>query len=66
MSAKTSLRVALSAIDDAIKSLELARRHAKENTHDIRKAVKELTDAEFEIKRALRQIPEQEEEPTPR
>jgi len=58
MAAKSSLKQALIAIDDARFALELAKRHAKENIHDIRKALRQLDDAESDIKRAMREIPE--------
>jgi ABC-type Zn uptake system ZnuABC Zn-binding protein ZnuA len=58
MSAKTKLKNALSAIDDAATALRRARSDANpEVEHQIRKALSELDDAERDIKRAIREIP---------
>ena len=59
MSAKTSLKRALALIDDAVTALRRVR-----NTGDsvaasqIRRAMRELDDAESKIKQALRDLPE--------
>lgn len=55
MSARSKLKRALNAIDDAQRAL----RRAKDNVQDdfeIRKAIRELDDAETDIKRALRDV----------
>jgi hypothetical protein len=55
MSAKSKLRSALSAIDDAMRALKRARDSAPEDDN-IRRAIRELDDAEAYIKRASREI----------
>jgi hypothetical protein len=55
MSAKSKLRSALSAIDDAIRALKRARDSAPEDDN-IRRAIRELDDAEGYIKRASREV----------
>jgi hypothetical protein len=55
MSAKSKLRSALSAIDDAMRALKRARDSALEDDN-IRRAIRELDDAEAYIKRASREI----------
>jgi len=57
MSAKSKLRIALEAIDNAKKSLNKAK-HEIADDSEIRRALRELEDAETEINRALRQIQE--------
>lgn len=59
MSAKTKLRSALRAIDDAMSALRRARDNADpDSQHQIRRAMSELDDAERDIKRAIKEIPE--------
>ena len=59
MSAKTKLKKALGAIDDAATALRRARHDADPDTeHQIRRALSELDDAERDIKRAIREIPD--------
>jgi hypothetical protein len=55
MSAKAKLRSALGAIDDAVRALKRARDSAPEDDN-IRRAIRELDDAEGYIKRASREI----------
>ncbi|MBN2285970.1 MAG: hypothetical protein JXI43_05945 [Tissierellales bacterium] len=55
MSAKSKLKSALNAIDDAKKRLKRARYDAEDDT-EIRRAIKNLDDAEDEINRALREV----------
>lgn len=59
MSAKTKLKNALSAIDHAATALRRARNDANPDADSqIRKALSELDDAERDIKRAIREIPD--------
>jgi hypothetical protein len=55
MSAKRKLRDALSAIDDAMRALKRARDNAP-GDDDIRRAIRELDDAQRHIKRAAREV----------
>jgi len=55
MSAKTNLKRALRAIEDAQSTLNRARGNA-DNDYDIRRAISELDDAERDIKRAIREL----------
>lgn len=58
MSAKQKLKRALSAIDDAMTSLEVAKRETADSSR-IRTALSELEDAESYIKKAIREIPDE-------
>lgn len=55
MSAKTKLKRALNAIDDAQRALNRAR-NTSPDSQDIRRALRELDDAESEIRRAIRDV----------
>ena len=55
MSTKAKLKSALNAIDDAKKRLQRARHDAEDDT-EIRRAIKNLDDAEDDIERALREV----------
>jgi hypothetical protein len=55
MSAKRKLKSALSAIDDATRALKRARVTAPEDPN-IKRAIKDLDDAESHIKRAIREV----------
>lgn len=55
MSAKQKLKQALAAIDDARRALKRARDEASDDT-DIRRALRELDDAEQQIQRAIREV----------
>ena len=57
MSAKTSLKNALSSIDDAQRKLKKLQQSANvEIERDIKRVVRELEDAEVSINRALRDV----------
>lgn len=58
MSAKTKLRSALSAIDDAIRSLKRAKNATDDDT-EIRKAIHKLENAKSDITRAVRDLPDE-------
>ena len=59
MSAKSKLRSALRAIDDAASALRRARDNVDpDGAHQIRRALNELDDAERDIKRAISEIPD--------
>lgn len=58
MSAKSKLRRAIKAINDAKSSLKKAQNNVEDN-HDIRRAISELDDAEEDIKRAIHDLPEE-------
>jgi hypothetical protein len=55
MSAKRKLRDALSAIDDAMRALKRARDNAPDD-QNIRRAIRELDDAETHIRRASSEV----------
>jgi hypothetical protein len=55
MSAKTKLRNALDAIDNARRALKRAK-HNVPDDGDIRKAIREIDEAEEEIERAIRDL----------
>lgn len=55
MSAKSKLRSAISAIDDAIRSLKRAQNNTDDDS-DIRRAIRELDDAESDIRRAINDL----------
>ena len=55
MSAKQKLRGALSAIDDATRALKRALDDAP-NDDNIRRAIRELDEAESKIRRAVREV----------
>jgi hypothetical protein len=55
MSAKQKLRSALSAIDDAVRSLNRAKQDAPED-ENIKRAIRELDEAESKIQRAIREV----------
>lgn len=55
MSTKAKLRSALSAIDDAKRALKRAQQGVTED-YEIRRAIRELDDAESQIERALREL----------
>ena len=57
MSAKSKLRSALRAIDDAASALRRARDNVDpDSAHQIRRALSELDDAERDIKRAISEV----------
>ena len=56
MSARTKLKRALSAIDDAQRALKKTRNNSEVDDGNIKKAIRELEDAESDIKRAMRDI----------
>jgi hypothetical protein len=58
MSAKSKLKRALSAIDDAKTALSRAR-NSSEAASDVRRALSELDDAETHIRRAIRELPDE-------
>lgn len=59
MSARSNLRRALSAIDDAITALRRARDTGDQDAaYQIRRALNELDDAESKIKRAISDLPD--------
>lgn len=60
MSAKTKLRSALRAIDDAMTALRRAKNNAadSDSEYQTRRAISELEDAERDIKRATRELPD--------
>jgi hypothetical protein len=51
------LKDALNAIDDAVSALQRAQ-HAAPESHDIRRALSELDDAETYIPQAVRGLPD--------
>ncbi|MCK0070719.1 hypothetical protein [Kordiimonas laminariae] len=55
MSAKTKLRNAMSAIDDAKRALKRVQ-GIDEAYHDARRAIRYLEDAESDINRAIREV----------
>jgi len=55
MSARSKLRDALSAIDDAKRKLKKVSNDIQDDT-DIRRAIRELEDAESKIESAIRQV----------
>lgn len=57
MSAKSKLKRALSAIDDAKTALNRVR-HNADATTDVRRALSELDDAETHIRKAIRELPD--------
>lgn len=57
MSSRTRMKRALRAIDDAATALRHARIRTTEGRMDIDRALSELDDAEREIRRALRDLP---------
>ena len=60
MSSKSKLRNALNAIDDAKRALQQARNDSGANgEYQIRRAMRELDDAEQDIQRAIRELPEE-------
>ena len=58
MSARSKLKQALSAIDDAQKSIKRAQHNVTDDS-DIRRALRELDDAESDIKKAIRDLPDE-------
>lgn len=59
MPARTKLKRALEAIDDAKRRLIRLKNNVEDDT-DIRRAISELDDAESEIERAIRDIRREE------
>ena len=57
MSAKTKLRNALRAIDDARRRVKRAKETMTDDS-DLRRALRELDDAYSEVERAIREIPD--------
>lgn len=55
MSAKRKLKDALSAIEDAVRALKRAEENAP-GEENIRRAIRELDDAESLIQRAVREV----------
>lgn len=55
MSTKSKLKKALNAIDDAKRALGRAQQGAPDD-QDIRRAIRELDDAEGDIRRAIREV----------
>ena len=57
MSTRLKLKRALSAIDDAQRALRRPKLNAQDySDSDIRKAIREIEDAEIDIKKALRDV----------
>lgn len=56
MDLERRLKRVLNAIEDAASSLQSARRSAGYTQHDIDRALRELDDAETDVRRALREI----------
>lgn len=57
MSAKTKLRNALSALEDALRHVKRAKRDAPE-IQDLRRAKREIEEAVAELERAIRELPD--------
>jgi uncharacterized protein YukE len=57
MSAKTKLRNALSALEDALRHVKRAKRDAPE-MQDLRGAKREIEEAVEELERAIRELPD--------
>lgn len=55
MSAKQKMKQALSAIDDALRALKRSR-DLMPNDDNIRRAIRELDDAETLLRRAVREV----------
>jgi uncharacterized membrane protein YjjP (DUF1212 family) len=56
MDAKTQIKKALSAVQDAMSNLQRVR-HVEETYSEVRRARSELDDAESKLKKALRELP---------
>lgn len=56
--AKRRIKRALSAVEDAIAALSRARSRAGEGRSEIDSALRELDDAETDLRRALRELPD--------
>jgi hypothetical protein len=57
MDVERRLKSALSAVEDAISALRRAKSRATDDTYNIDRALRDLDDAETQLRRAIRDLP---------